>query len=458
MATLFLGRRDGAAGFSKPIAIKVIHPHLVKEPGFVEMFLDEARLASNIQHPNVVAVEELGELDGQYYLVMEYVHGCSLAQLGRQLGPSRRLSLDLVLHIVSKVAEALHAAHEARDESGKPLQVVHRDVSPQNILLAYQGHVKLIDFGIAKAKGRSRQTTARSLKGKLAYMAPEQAWGKEVDRRTDVYALGVVAWELLTTQKLFDSDDDFALLEEVRQPAIAKPSSLVDGIPSDVEAVVMRALRAAPEDRFASAREFRNELLTAFPAAATVDAAEFGSFLQTLMADEIRREHAVLPETVSDAFRDVSSPADPATLATFTVASSSTEADALSPAPRRRINRPLWVAVSLLAVAALSAGAYAAQDLTFEDSVTAPVEHSDPPALVESSPAAESLETTPSTDPEPPETPADGEATPQTAPMETQSPRRQGQRPRRNERTPRVQMVGMANVILESPFDTMMSP
>ena len=206
MASLYLARRIGPAGFSRPVAIKVVHAHLASDRAFVEMFLDEARLSARIIHPNVVHVEELGEAGGSFFLAMEYVHGTSLSVfLGRLVESRRMLAPEAACAIAMKVADGLHAAHEAKDEQGEPLQVIHRDVSPQNVLIGLDGHVKLIDFGVAKARGRMQQTEAGSLKGKLRYMAPEQAWGRAIDRRIDVYALGVVLWETLTARRLFSA-------------------------------------------------------------------------------------------------------------------------------------------------------------------------------------------------------------------------------------------------------------
>jgi serine/threonine protein kinase len=179
MATLFLGRRQGAAGFAKLVAIKVVHPHLAREAQFGQMFVDEALISARIEHPNVVHVTELGEQAGVYLLVMDHVHGASLSQLLAGLSKrGRRLSPELAVHIAVRVAEGLHAAHETLGDDRQPLHVVHRNISPQNVLLSARGHVKLIDFGIAKARGRVQQTTSSSLKGKIRYVAPEQAFGR----------------------------------------------------------------------------------------------------------------------------------------------------------------------------------------------------------------------------------------------------------------------------------------
>jgi eukaryotic-like serine/threonine-protein kinase len=299
MATLYLGKRSGAAGFTRPVAIKVIHPHLADDPRFVRMFVDEATLSAKIVDPHVVHVEELGEAAGTYFLVMEYVDGISLAQLLRELGRRKRaLAVQLTSWIVAQIAAGLHAAHEATNEAGKPLGIVHRDVSPHNVLLAFKGHVKLIDFGIAKSQTKNTQTG--SLRGKLSYMPPEQAWGKSVDRRADVYALGVILWEMLTMRRLFDADNDFALLEQVRSPKVKAPSSVVPGIPPALDAVVMRALAPDPESRPGTAEELRAMLASAVPTMMSKTAKDVSSMLHALVPDLIESARTRLTEALGE--------------------------------------------------------------------------------------------------------------------------------------------------------------
>jgi len=299
MATLFLGRRLGAAGFQRDVAIKIIHPQLAGDEQFRQMFLDEAMLSSRIQHPNVVHVEELGEHEGSHYLVMEYVHGCSLSQLQRVLvGRGRRLAPAFAARIAMHVAEALHAAHETRDEHGRMLNVVHRDVSPENVLIAYAGHVKLIDFGIAKAYGRRHRTQDGLLKGKFRYMAPEQAYGKEIDRRTDIYQLGIVLWEMLTLRRLFDAETDVDLLQQVREPHIVAPSTLVGHIPPSLDAALSSALDPDPRRRPPDAQTFARMLGKAIPAAHEVDAGALSSLIVATMREHRAREKGTFPPQV----------------------------------------------------------------------------------------------------------------------------------------------------------------
>jgi serine/threonine-protein kinase len=304
MAALYLAKRRGARGFEKPVAIKVIHPHLADNKSFVRMFVDEAKLCAKIQDPHVVHVEELGEEKGSYFLAMEYVHGCSLAQLLRVLAKrERRLSAELAVYIAAQAAAGLHAAHETRDEAGTLLGVVHRDVSPQNVLVAYRGHVKIIDFGIAKARGSSRDTTVGSLRGKLGYMPPEQAFGRAVDRRTDVYALGVVLWEMLTMQRLFDADNELALLEKVRVPEVIAPRVLVPEVTEALDRAVMAALAPAPDDRPATALELRRLLVESTPGVRDLDSDHLAELVGAL-APEVAGASLQLAEADSPRLAD----------------------------------------------------------------------------------------------------------------------------------------------------------
>ena len=287
MASLYLARRRGAAGFSRPVAVKVVHPELARDPKFVRMFLDEARLAVLIQHPNVVRVEELIEAEGTYLMVMEYVHGTSLFEVLRRLArQGRRLSPEFAVWIGVQVADGLHAAHELRGPDGSLLDVVHRDVSPQNILLSFSGHVKVIDFGIAKSRQRMDLTSTGVIRGKLGYMSPEQANADPVDRRTDVYALGIVLWEMLTSRRLFRGKTEVELLDKVRHPRVPRPS-LYGSVHPGLENVVMDALAPPKEMRIGSAHELRSRLLKVMPEAAAMHSSMLAGLLSTVMADRL---------------------------------------------------------------------------------------------------------------------------------------------------------------------------
>ena len=301
MATLFLARRVGAAGFSRHVAIKVVHPHLAEDQGFIRMFIDEALLSARIQHPNVVHVEELGEDQGTYFLAMEYVHGSALSTLLGSLAKlDRRLSPDLAVWIAMRLADGLHAAHELKSDEGQPLGVVHRDVSPQNVILSMSGNVKLIDFGIAKAaSSTAKKTETGSLKGKLRYMSPEQAYGHDVDRRTDIYALGIVLWEMLTMHRLFSGANDLQILDQVRAPKITPPSQLSADVSPALDAVVLSALAADPAMRPQTAQDFRRMLGEAMPSANNVDSGRVAEVLEAVLGERLEQRRAALPESVS---------------------------------------------------------------------------------------------------------------------------------------------------------------
>jgi eukaryotic-like serine/threonine-protein kinase len=256
MATVHLGRLLGPSGFSRTVAIKKLHAHFARDPEFVEMFLDEARLVARIQHPNVVPTLDVVSLENQLYLVMEYVQGESLSRL-RMAATARgqRIPVRVALSIAVGVLDGLHAAHEARNEQGQPLGIVHRDVSPQNILVGVDGVARVLDFGVAKAAWRAQTTKDGQLKGKLAYMAPEQLTADIIDRRVDVFAAAVVLWESLTGKRLFDAESPMVVMTQIASREIERPSAVVTGLPVELDRVVMRGLARNPSDRFASTRD-----------------------------------------------------------------------------------------------------------------------------------------------------------------------------------------------------------
>lgn len=275
MATLFLGRQSGLGGFSRQVAIKVIHPEIASDPEMVKMFLDEARLGGWIRHPNVATVEAVAEHEGAPYLVMEYVEGVTLTQILRaRLQRREWLPIELAIAIVMRVADALHAAHETADELGRPLGIVHRDVSPSNILIDKRGQVKLIDFGVAKARHRLATTTPGSVKGKLAYMAPEQLAAGPLDRRVDVFALGVVLWEMLTLRRLFYAPSDIETMLNIRaKEPVEPPSRWRPDLPPRLDDVIGTMLARDLEERFCTTAAARYALAVTCPAAMLVEAA-----------------------------------------------------------------------------------------------------------------------------------------------------------------------------------------
>ena len=255
MATLHYGRLLGPSGFSRTVAIKRLHAHLAEDPDFVAMFLDEARLAARIHHPNVIQTLDVESSEGELFVVLDYVHGDSLSRL---LQEARRVGAPATPAIIGTILfgglEGLHAAHEARDAKGDPLELVHRDVSPHNFLVGTDGIARVLDFGVAKARGRAQTTRGGQLKGKLAYMAPEQLRGK-VTRRTDVFAASVVLWEALTGRRLFEGDDEGDVINNILHEAIPSPRQYAPLMTPELEGVVMRGLERDPARRFATARE-----------------------------------------------------------------------------------------------------------------------------------------------------------------------------------------------------------
>jgi serine/threonine-protein kinase len=261
MGTVYLASATGAEGFAKDVALKVLREALGEDPSFVEMFIAEARLACRLNHANLVHIFDFGLHERSHYLAMEYVRGLSL-QGARLNARARGVAVPVVLaaEICAQVARGLHSAHTTDFGDGQ-VGAVHRDVSPHNILLSYDGAIKVADFGIAKLA--SAHTVPGALKGKFAYMAPEQACGGAVDARTDVFALGIVLWELLTGARLFGGDSDVAVLNAVRERLIAPPERLNSEVPAELSLVTMRALERDPGARFQTARDFEHAL-TAF--------------------------------------------------------------------------------------------------------------------------------------------------------------------------------------------------
>jgi serine/threonine protein kinase len=260
MANVFLARVGGEGGFERHVVLKMILDEQ-DDATLVPMFLDEARIIAALHHQHIAQVYEIGHTEGAYYLAMEYVHGETVrAVLESTVKLGQRLSLDFGLTVVCAAASGLHHAHERRDASGASLGIVHRDVTPSNVLVSYDGSIKVIDFGIAKAVRRKTRTATGFIKGKAGYMAPEQVKGYAVDRRSDVFALGVLAYELTTQKRAFQAETQFAQLEQIAKGRIAPPSALVPRYPVELEVVVMRALELDPDERYPDAASFRTDL------------------------------------------------------------------------------------------------------------------------------------------------------------------------------------------------------
>jgi len=311
MATVHLGRLLGPVGFSRTVAIKRLHAQFASDPEFVSMFLDEARLAARIRHPNVVPTLDVVATGGELFLVMDYVPGESAARLSRVLRERQQtVPLRVLSATMAGVLHGLHAAHEAKDERGHPLGIVHRDVSPQNVLVGTDGVPRVLDFGVAKAAGRVQTTKEGQIKGKLSYMPPEQLRGAVVSRQTDIYAVGVMLWELVTGQRLFSADNEGAVVTKVLEGRIERPSTvlmrtrkqaLADHamrVLESLDETILRAVSMQPEARFATAREMAIELERKCPPATT---SEVGDWVENIARDVLSSRAAMVAEIESSA-------------------------------------------------------------------------------------------------------------------------------------------------------------
>ena len=257
MAEVFLAVVRGPAGFNKLVVIKQIRPQLAEDPEFLGMFLDEARLAARLSHPNVVQTNEVGQEGERYFIAMEYLEGQPLNRVLHRLQKSGGLPLGMHLQILCDALAGLQHAHELADYDGTPLDVVHRDVTPHNVFVTYDGQVKVVDFGIAKALNSSSETRSGVLKGKVAYMAPEQARGERVDRRADVFSVGVMLWEAATGKRLWKGVPDITILQRLLSGAIPSPREVRPDVPEALDQIVTRALSHHREDRYATAAELQ---------------------------------------------------------------------------------------------------------------------------------------------------------------------------------------------------------
>jgi serine/threonine-protein kinase len=422
MATVHLGRLLGAAGFSRTVAIKRMHPQFAKEPEFVSMFINEARLASRIQHPNVVPTLDVISRDGELLLVMEFIQGESLAKLLRSVAEGRQLlEPALVGSIMAGVLHGLHAAHEARDDRGEPLGIIHRDVSPQNVLVGSDGVARVLDFGVAKAAMRLTTTRDGQIKGKIAYMAPEQLRAGRVDRRADVFAAGIVHWEALTGCRLFVGSDVGELTARVLSADIARPSSFAPEVSEEVDDVVMQALERDPTRRFASARDYAIAITQASP---VMPAHEVGDWVRRTAGDRLRERM----ETIAKLERLTSEHAQPATQAPTAVVMPSNDVVSSNRSALARI-RP---AAALLAILALTSAAIAGV------AIARRAEHSS--ATVSPTPPVKPVPTPAAVPPEP-----------RIAPASTDSPPPQLDR-RESKRTPNGRSVKPRNRKCDPPY------
>jgi serine/threonine-protein kinase len=298
MATVHYGRLHGELGFARTVAVKRLHKDYARDPEFVAMFMDEARLTMRVQHPNVVQTLDVVAAEGEVLLVMEYVPAVSLGQLLRAASTrGERVPASIAAKVVVHVLRGLHAAHEATDEAGNPLDIVHRDVSPQNVLVGTDGAARVLDFGVAKATGRQQTTREGQVKGKFAYMAPEQVTGVCVTRQSDVFAASIVLWEALTGKRLFEAESETALLARVLSAPIPPPSTESPGLDAELDRIVLRGLARDLPARYPSAREMALDL----EAHARLERpSQMTEWVERLAGDELARRAARVAEIESE--------------------------------------------------------------------------------------------------------------------------------------------------------------
>ncbi len=291
MAAVFVGRLAGLAGFERVVSVKIIHHHLADSKKFINMFLDEARMAASIHHPNVVEIYEVGCDRGTYFMVGEFVHGPDLGRLLRRFEDrGKMLAPQYAAYIAAQVCLGLHAAHETRDKDGHPLNLIHRDVSPNNVLISYDGFVKLIDFGVAWARNKLAHTESGALKGKIGYISPEQILGHSVDRRSDIFSVGVLLYIMSTLSHPFPGKSDAERLNKIISGQIQPPSEIRKDVHPGIERIILKAMSPSPSQRYSTAQEM-SEDLTAF--IASLGGAVKPDDLGKLLSSEFDREKPV---------------------------------------------------------------------------------------------------------------------------------------------------------------------
>ena len=325
MAEVFKAKMFGVEGFEKIVAIKRILPEVAEDAEFIKMFVDEAKIAVKLQHPNVVQIFELGKIDGSYFIAMELINGKDIKTIRKRL---KRVDILMPVeqsaYIISQVCDGLDYAHRKTDEKMNPLNIVHRDISPQNMIVSYEGTVKLIDFGIAKAKSKSTKTQVGMLKGKFSYMSPEQVSGQPIDRRSDIFSLGVVFFEMLTGKRLFLGKNDVETLEKIRKAEVLPPSVFNSAVPPELDRIVLKALAKDREDRYQWASEFSEDLKKfSYSSGKSFSRQDMMNFMSEFFADELEEETAKLEE-----YQKIKKPADmPLREAAQTAGSSENQVD-----------------------------------------------------------------------------------------------------------------------------------
>lgn len=285
MAEVFLAKSMGAEGFQRTVVIKRILPSYTEDEAFVSMFIDEARIAAALHHASIVQVIDFDKQDDAYYIAMEYIDGRDLRRI-IDMGTKADLAMTplMTAHAVAQIASGLHYAHTRKSEDGEPLNIIHRDVSPHNIMISLGGDVKLADFGIAKAAARSTKTRAGTVKGKCAYMSPEQAKGKPLDPRSDLFALCTVTWEMLTYKRLFEGDSDFEILNNVLNQSVPPPSLFRKSVPRELDAIILKGLRKDPNERYASLAALEKDLQNfVFKQASGRDELDLATYMRRLL-------------------------------------------------------------------------------------------------------------------------------------------------------------------------------
>lgn len=293
MAEVYKAKTFGVEGFERIVAVKKILPAIAEDKEFISMFIDEAKIAVQLNHANIAQIFDLGNINDEYYIALEYVPGHDLRMIfDRCVRNSRKLDIGCVCYIVSKICEGLDFAHNKRDANGEPMNIIHRDISPQNILLSYEGECKLIDFGIAKATNKSSATQVGILKGKFSYMSPEQVSGKtNIDRRSDIFALGIVLFEMLTLKRLFVGASDFETLEKIRKVEVSPPTLYNSDIPEELEDIVLKALEKDVSLRYQTANELQEALQRfMFKQGIYYQAKDLGEFMHSMFMQEIALE------------------------------------------------------------------------------------------------------------------------------------------------------------------------
>ncbi|MDP7039540.1 MAG: serine/threonine-protein kinase, partial [Myxococcota bacterium] len=292
MAGVYLAKHSGVGGFERLVCIKRILPHLGEQEDFVKMFMDEARIAANLLHPNIAQIYEIDRVDGDYFIAMEYVHGQDVRKIyNQEVSRGQAMGMEPAARIIAGAASGLDYAHQQSNLDGQPLSIVHRDISPQNILVTYNGHVKLVDFGVAKAAGKMAETRSGVLKGKYSYMSPEQAMGDKVDARTDIFALGITLYEVTTGTRLFKKETDLETLHSVIECDVTHPSEIMHDYDRHLEAIILKALAKDRDDRYDTAGQMADELENflgrrKYP----LGSGRLGEYMQDLFADTLADE------------------------------------------------------------------------------------------------------------------------------------------------------------------------